>query len=45
MNARARAGDVTLLRNHLGGVCRREGGDDLLEARIAAKRVPEGMQL
>ena len=24
---------------------RREGGDDLLEARIAAKRVPEGRQL
>ena len=24
---------------------RREGGDDLLEARIAAQRVPEGRQL
>jgi hypothetical protein len=32
MNARARAGDVTLLMSHLGGVCRREGGDDLFEA-------------
>jgi len=27
------------------GVFRREGGDDLLEARIAAERVPKGEQL
>jgi hypothetical protein len=29
----------------IGGLFRRQVGDDFFEARIAAERVPEGMQL